>query len=105
MLCTSQHNQEVLYSLLPSENIPNEIHPWTTQDITVHAGEVEVIINNTVHLILSSERNNFAKIHPNVYHEVRVRGTQTVKLHFTYSPPHHPLNLVQHRQPNERDTE
>jgi len=97
---TSEQSQSVLMSLLPSEDIPNEMHPWTTQEITIYAGQIEVTINDTTHLLMTSTGGNRIRIHAGFYHLVKVVGTQAAKLHVQYSPPEHPLNLVQARQPD-----
>lgn len=94
----SGQSQSVLMSLLPSEDIPNEVHPWTTQEIVVYAGQIEVTINDTVSLLLQSTGSNQITIHAGFHHAVKPVGSEIVKLYVRYSPPEHAPGLVQPRQ-------
>lgn len=93
---TTDQQQLVLMSILPSENIPMEIHPTTTQFIKIESGNGIVIVDGKR---IDLESNSFIQIAPGTSHQVNVVGNQPLKLYTIYSPPEHPPRLVQKRQP------
>lgn len=92
---TTDQQQLVLMSILPSENIPMEIHPTTTQFIKIESGNGVVIVDGKR---IDLEPNSFIQIAPCTSHQVNVVGNQPLKLYTIYSPPEHPPGLVRKRQ-------
>jgi mannose-6-phosphate isomerase-like protein (cupin superfamily) len=95
VLSTTDQQQLVLMSILPSENIPLETHSNTTQFIRVESGNAIVTHGNKK---VNMFPNSFILINPNTPHQVNVIGNQPLKLYTIYSPPEHPSTLVQQRQ-------
>jgi len=99
VLFTSQQQQLVVQNILPTESIPAEVHPHTTQFIRIEQGSGYAVFNELRQITLSKTTNDFVLVGAGVKHEVRVAGTKPLKLYTIYSPPHHPHDLVQKRQP------
>ena len=51
VLYTSQHNQLVVMSLLPNEDIGEEVHEIVDQFIRIEEGEGKAILNGEEHII------------------------------------------------------
>lgn len=95
---TTKEQQLVLMSILPTEDIPMETHPTTTQFIKVESGQGFVTLNGKR---FNLRPNSFIQISAGSPHQVNVIGDIPLKLYTIYSPPEHPPSLVQHRQPIE----
>jgi mannose-6-phosphate isomerase-like protein (cupin superfamily) len=93
---TTKQQQLVLMSLEPGENIPSEIHPETTQFFRIEAGTgVALVAGKRVKLF----QNIVLVVPPNTQHEISQTGDVPLKLYTIYSPPEHPKNRKQLRQP------
>jgi dTDP-4-dehydrorhamnose 3,5-epimerase-like enzyme len=77
-------------------NTKPEIHPYSTQIITVYQGNIIVslhrmgdngILSQYERVVVTSDPPSSIVIKPGVYHFLENLGTETVKLHTTYSPP------------------
>ena len=95
VIFTGKHAQLVLMSLLPGEEIGNEVHANVDQFFRIEQGEAKFVLNNGKEQHLA--RNGEAVIIPaGTWHNV-INGSQTkpVKLYTVYSPPNHPAKTVQ----------
>ncbi len=87
IIFTSQHQQLVVMSLLPNEEIGMEVHEINDQFLRIEKGQGKVIMNVEEHDVKEGD----AFIVPaGVQHNlVNVSGTEKLKLYTIYSPPHH----------------
>lgn len=99
VLYTTEQTQLVLMSLLPSEDIPLEKHNNTTQFIRIEQGTCVTYIGNDPKEMKQSrlKDGDIIIVPANTYHYVK--PTTELKLYTLYSPPEHPKNLIQKRQP------
>jgi mannose-6-phosphate isomerase-like protein (cupin superfamily) len=102
VIFTGKHAQLVLMSLLPSEEIGNEVHASVDQFFRIEQGEAKFVLNNGKEQHLAG--NGEAIIVPaGTWHNViNDSQTETVKLYTVYSPPNHPPKTV-HRTKAEAD--
>lgn len=92
VLYTGQHLQLVLMSLMPGEEIGEEVHEDRDQFFRVEAGEGEILIDGVVHPIAE----DFAMIVPaGARHNVRNVGAEPLKLYTLYGPPEHRRDVLQ----------
>lgn len=85
VLYTDVNTQLVLMSLLPGEEIGEEIHD-VDQFFRFEKGEGKTIINDVAHDVA----DGFAVIVPaGAKHNVINTGTEPLKLYTLYTPPHH----------------
>lgn len=87
VLYTSQHQQLVVMSLLPDEDIGMEVHEVVDQFLRVEKGTGKVVMNGEEHPV--SDGDAFivpAGTHHNV---INTSSTESMKLYTVYSPPHH----------------
>jgi mannose-6-phosphate isomerase-like protein (cupin superfamily) len=91
---TTIHQQLVLMSLNPREEIGMEIHPKTTQFIRIEKGRAIAIIDNKAYDLKSGD---FLMIPPNKYHNIINKSSKkSLKLYTIYSPPHHKKTCLQY---------
>ena len=91
VLYTGEHSQLVLMSLLPGEEIGEEIHNENDQFFRFESGKGKVIINDTVYEVNSGD----AVIVPTgAKHNVINVGQTELKLYTIYSPAHHKDGIV-----------
>jgi mannose-6-phosphate isomerase-like protein (cupin superfamily) len=93
VLFTGKYAQLVVMSLLPGEEIGNEVHPNVDQFFRIEQGQATFIFNGKEkHLA----RNGYAVIVPaGTYHNVINASKSTkLKLYTVYSPPNHPDKTV-----------
>jgi mannose-6-phosphate isomerase-like protein (cupin superfamily) len=92
VLYTGQHLQLVLMSLLPGEEIGEEIHADRDQFFRVEQGRGEIWIDGRQ----TSIESEFAMLVPaGARHNVRNTGTEQLKLYTLYAPPEHADGTVQ----------
>jgi mannose-6-phosphate isomerase-like protein (cupin superfamily) len=92
VLYTGQHLQLVLMSLLPGEEIGEEIHADRDQFFRVEQGRGEIWIDGRQTKI----EREFAMLVPaGARHNVRNTGTEQLKLYTLYAPPEHADGTVQ----------
>ncbi len=90
ILYTAKNSQLVVMSLLPGEEIGEEIHELD-QFIRIEAGEGEAILDGVTHKL----SDNFAMVIPaGMKHNVINTGTEPMKLYTLYSPPEHRHDIV-----------
>lgn len=87
--------QLVLMSLLPSEDIPWEVHEGD-QFIRVEEGIAKIIIRHRVNIV---RKDDFVVIPPHQKHYVSNIGDIPLKLYAIYSPPEHSPDKIDFRQP------
>ena len=103
VIYTSQHQQLVVMSLNPNEEIGLEVHEITDQFLRIEKGEGKVIMNGEE----KSVKEGDAIIVPagTQHNVVNVSSTQKLKLYTVYSPPHHKDGTIHKtKQAAESDT-
>lgn len=86
VLYTGPHLQLVVMSLLPGEEIGEEVHPNTDQFFRVEKGKGEISIDGRTTRIES----DVAMLVPaGTRHNVRNTGEQPLRLYTLYAPPEH----------------
>lgn len=87
VLYTGQHNQLVVMSLEPKEDIGMEVHQIVDQFFRIEKGEGTVVIDNIEHKIKDGD----AIIIPagTQHNIINTSNTKELKLYTLYSPPHH----------------
>jgi mannose-6-phosphate isomerase-like protein (cupin superfamily) len=101
VIFTGEHVQLVLMSLLPEEEIGNEVHDHVDQFFRIERGEAKFVLDGTqVYLAHDGE----AVIVPcGSYHNVINNSkTDALKMYTLYSPPNHPDKTV-HKTKKEAD--
>lgn len=97
---TSRYQQIVLMSIPPGGNVPQELHEFTTQWIYVETGNALAIIDGKN---WEMDDGKSITIHPFETHEIiNMDEYKDLKMYFIYSPPHHPVGLVQEVQPKSK---
>ncbi len=93
VLSTNKYCQLVVMSLLPGEEIGNEVHPAVDQFFRIEAGEAKFVLNNTEeHAVREDEA---AIVPAGTYHNViNTSKRKPLKLYTIYSPPNHPDGTV-----------
>jgi mannose-6-phosphate isomerase-like protein (cupin superfamily) len=86
VLYTSKHSQLVLMSLMPGEDIGEEIHEDTDQFFRVEQGTGTVLLNGETYDI---EDGSTVVVPEGANHNIINTGTVPMKLYTLYMPPHH----------------
>lgn len=87
VLYTGQHNQLVLMSLKPNEDIGMEVHQIVDQFLRIEKGGGKVVMNGEEHNVTAGDCIIVpAKTKHNV---TNTSSTAPMKLYTVYSPPHH----------------
>lgn len=92
VLYTAKHSQLVLMSLLPGEDIGEEVHDDVDQFLRVDQGVGQAIIDGVVHDI----SDGFAIVVPQGarHNIINTSTTQSMKLYTIYSPAHHQKDVI-----------
>ncbi len=93
VLYTGKYAQLVLMSLLPGEEIGNEVHQTVDQFFRIEVGEAKFVFSGKEeHLVAAGD----AVIVPaGTFHNViNTSPTKALKLYTVYSPPNHPDGTV-----------
>ncbi len=87
VLFTGQHEQLVVMSLLPNEDIGEEIHEIVDQFIRVESGEGKIVMNGEEHTV----SDGFSIIVPagTKHNLINTSNKNPLKLYTVYAPPHH----------------
>ncbi|MCX7881412.1 MAG: cupin domain-containing protein [Patescibacteria group bacterium] len=93
VLFTGKYSQLVVMSLLPGEEIGNEIHNNVDQFFRVEQGKAKVIVNNGEEEFEVKEDEVFI-IPAGTWHNVVNTGEKELKLYTIYSPPNHPDGTI-----------
>lgn len=103
VIFTGKHEQLVLMSLKPGEDIPEEIHDHLDQFFRIEKGEGEAIVGDDkikyplkdgISIIIPAGTKHYIK---------NTSSTDDLKIYTIYSPPNHPANRIDPRQPKEQD--
>ena len=97
VLHTTKHNQVVLMSLRPGEDIPKEIHPDITQFIRIEAGQGKAVIDGKEYKLEDGISLNIPA--GSEHYIVNTSPDKSLKLYTVYSPAEHADGLIQKRQP------
>ena len=96
VISTTTHQQLVLMSLKPKEEIGEEVHHKVDQFIRIEKGTAVAIINNEK-IILKKE--HFIIIPAGTNHNIINIGRSELKLYSIYSPPNHKPGTIQKTKP------
>ena len=93
VLFTGNHTQLVVMSLLPGEEIGNEVHTTIDQFFRIEQGDAKFVFNEKEeHIVHDADA---ILVPAGTYHNViNVSQTKPLKLYTIYSPPHHPDGTV-----------
>lgn len=86
VLYTSTHSQLVVMSLVPGEDIGEEIHDDVDQFFRIEQGEGKVMLGEDTEII---KDGTSVVVPQGVKHNVINTGTVPLKLYTIYMPPHH----------------
>jgi len=100
VLNTAKYSQLVVMSLLPGEEIGNEVHPDVDQFIRVEQGGGKAVLNNSDEYELGED---FAIVIPaGTWHNIINTSDSKMKLYTVYTPPNHPEGTI-HKTKAEAD--
>jgi mannose-6-phosphate isomerase-like protein (cupin superfamily) len=91
VLFTSTHMQLVVMSLLPGEEIGEEVHANVDQFFRIEEGEITLIIDGETTLL---EEEMVAIVSAGAKHNLINNSDKPVKLYTIYTPPNHPDGTV-----------
>ncbi len=91
VLYTSSHMQLVLMSLLPGEEIGEEIHDENDQFFRFEQGNGECIIDGNKYDVADGD---VIIVPSGAKHNVINVGTDSLKMYTIYTPPHHKDGIV-----------
>ena len=95
---TGRHEQLVLMSLKPREDIGDEVHPHTDQFIRIERGKGKVIFNEKETHRLKS--GSATVITAGTYHNIiNTSKDKPMKIYTVYAPPHHPPHRINKNKP------
>lgn len=97
VIYTTSNFQLVLMSLKPNECIPLEIHPTTTQFIRVESGYGLAKIDDTQYELHDGISVTIPPGSPHLI--VNMSSVDDLKIYSIYTPPEHPPNKKNIRQP------
>ena len=91
VLFTGKHNQLVVMSLQPGEDIGMEVHPSVDQFFRVEEGYGKIIIDGQESQL---KDGNVVVVTAGSEHNIINTGNTELKLYTIYSPPNHPEGTV-----------
>lgn len=91
VLFTSTKMQLVVMSLLPGEEIGEEVHPTVDQFFRIEEGIATVIIDGEEQIVVDDD---VIIVPAGATHNLINTGTGVVKLYTIYTPPNHPEGTV-----------
>ncbi len=87
VLFTSQHVQVVVMSLMPNEDIGEEVHEIVDQFLRIEQGEGKVVMDDVEHNIKAGDA---IVVPAGARHNIINTSTENpLKLYTVYAPPHH----------------
>jgi len=86
VLYTGHNLQLVLMTILPGEEIGEEVHDDRDQFFRIEAGEGEVSIDGKVHMVKADDG---IIVPQGARHNVSATGKEPLKLYTIYGPPEH----------------
>lgn len=102
VLYTSTHMQLVLMSLLPGQEIGEEIHEENDQFFRFEQGTGKCIIDGNEYLVTDGD---VIIIPSGAKHNVINTGTDALKMYTIYAPPHHKDGIVRATKKEAEDNE
>jgi len=104
VLYTSQHNQLVVMSLLPNQDIGEEVHEIVDQFIRIEEGEGKAIIEGEEKVL---DSGSAVIIPAGTKHNIlNTSSTKKLKLYTVYSPAHHKDKTIHKtKEDAEKDSE
>lgn len=91
VLYTAKHSQLVLMSLIPGEEIGEEIHEHSDQFFRFEAGKGLIVINGVEHDVADGTA---VVVPAGAKHNVINTGDERLQLYAIYSPPHHEVGTL-----------
>lgn len=93
VLFTGKHQQLVVMSLKPREEIGNEVHKKVDQFFRLEGGEAKFVFNGKEKHI--AKNGDSVLVPAGTYHNVINNSkTRKLKLYTIYSPPNHPKGTI-----------
>jgi len=93
VLFTAEHSQLVVMSILPGEEIGDEVHPKVDQFFRIEKGEAKFVFNQKEER--TAREGDAALVPAGTYHNVvNTSKIEMLKLYTIYSPPNHPDGTV-----------
>jgi mannose-6-phosphate isomerase-like protein (cupin superfamily) len=92
----TNHEQLVLMSLLPGQEIGMEVHPNVDQFIRVEKGIGKA---STPTRSYNIKDGSAIMVPAGTFHNIENTGKHTLKLYTIYAPPNHPPGTIQHSKP------
>ncbi len=100
VISTTKHQQLVLMSLKPKEEIGMEIHNKVDQFIRIEKGTATAIIGKDENQkIYKLKKEYFIIIPAGTYHNIINTGRSELKLYSIYSPPNHKSGTIHKTKP------
>lgn len=93
VLFTGKHAQLVVMSLLPGEEIGNEVHKHVDQFFRIEGGEAKLIVNGKAKGI-AKDGGSFLIPAGTFHNIINNSKTKKLKLYTIYSPPNHPPGTI-----------
>ena len=93
VLFTAEHSQLVVMSILPGEEIGDEVHPKVDQFFRIEKGEAKFVFNEKEER--TAHEGDAVLVPAGTYHNVvNTSKIEMLKLYTIYSPPNHPDGTV-----------
>jgi mannose-6-phosphate isomerase-like protein (cupin superfamily) len=99
VISTTNHQQLVLMSLKPKEEIGMEIHKKVDQFIRIEKGTALAIIGKENPKKYKLKKEFFITIPAGTYHNIINIGRSDLKLYSIYSPPNHRSGTIHKTKP------
>jgi mannose-6-phosphate isomerase-like protein (cupin superfamily) len=96
---TTRHQQLVLMSLKPKEEIGMEMHEKIDQFFHIEKGSAIAIIGKDEHKTYKLKKEHFITIPAGTYHNIINIGKGELKLYTIYSPSNHKSGTIQKVKP------
>ena len=101
IIYTGKHLQVVLMSLLPGEEIGNEVHSLVDQFFRIEKGAARFFIQGEEHF--TAKQGDAVVVPAGTWHNVFNPSKKVMlKLYTIYSPPNHKPGLIQSKKPREK---
>jgi mannose-6-phosphate isomerase-like protein (cupin superfamily) len=99
VISTTSHQQLVLMSLKPKEEIGMEIHKKIDQFIRIEKGSAIAIIGKENQKTYKLKKEHFIVIPAGTYHNIINTGRSELKIYSVYSPSNHKPGTIQKNRP------
>jgi len=103
VIYTARHMQLVLMSLLPNEDIGEEVHENVDQFFRIESGNGKVIMNGEEHEI--SDGSSIIVPAGTNHNLINLSSTEKLKLYTIYSPANHPDGKIHQTREEAMDDE